>query len=132
MGCCDSRANQKNPFLEEELKKGIKKMEGKDKKGGAGPKKNGQYKSMSMNKVYVSRQDRQQMQKFYSNNVNQKEVSELNNAYASEDIHTLVSFLNSDVKLKQPLTMPHDWAPPLQSVGTLATELLAELFEDEE
>lgn len=64
--------------------------------------------------------------------MNQKEVSELNNAYASEDIDTLVSFLNSDTKLKQPLTMPHDWAPPLQSVGTLATELLAELFEDEE
>ena len=28
--------------------------------------------------------------------------------------------------------MPHDWAPPLTTVGTLATELLAELFEDDE
>lgn len=28
--------------------------------------------------------------------------------------------------------MPHDWAPPLLSVGTLATELLAELFEDDD
>jgi hypothetical protein len=72
------------------------------------------------------------MQKFFSNTVNQKEVSELNNAYSAEDIPTLVSFLNSDVKLKQPLTMPHDWAPPLQTIGSLATELLAELFEDQE
>ncbi len=39
----------------------MKKMEGKEKKGPGAMKKNGQYKSMSMNKVYVSRQDRQQM-----------------------------------------------------------------------
>jgi hypothetical protein len=30
------------------------------------------------------------------------------------------------------LTIPHDWAPPLSTVGTLATELLAEMFEDED
>lgn len=76
--------------------------------------------------------DKQQIQKFFSNNVNQKEVTELNNGYANEDVITIIGYLNDDTKLKSQLTIPHDWAGPLQTVGTLATELLAELFEQNE
>ena len=59
-------------------------------------------------------------------------MTELNNAFSNEDIDTIISYLSSDIKLKNELTIPHDWAAPLSTVGTLATELLAEMFEDED
>ena len=133
MGCCESR--QKNPFLEEELKKGIKGLDNNKQTGSLhtqNNKKMSAYKSMSANKTYTSHINKQQLQKFFSNNVNQKEVTELNNAFANEDLQTIIGYLNNDTKLKNVLNMPHDWAPPLTTVGTLATELLAELFEDDD
>jgi hypothetical protein len=46
-----------------------------------------------------------------------------------EDIMAIVGVVDHPTRLDSPLPIKHEWAPPLTTLGALATELLCEMFE---
>lgn len=66
---------------------------------------------------------------FLSTHQYQKEVQMLHTAYMIEDVQAIITQVDHPAQLNSTLPIKHEWAPPLRTVGALATELLCEMFE---